>query len=190
MGKVRDVNRDMIHHEGREPTIEEMAQKSGLSMEDTHRALKMSRQPLSLDQPVGHQEENFLGDLLYDHREEDPLAGMNMAMLKTRVADVLQGLDYREREILRLRYGLADGYTYTCRKSAGSSPLPGSECVRSSAKRSASSNTLAHRGNLPTSWITSFRVEPRFVCRTTRQPMCQPSEPFDTDSTLNCRFAA
>ena len=113
MGKVRDVNRDMIHHEGREPTIEEMAQKSGLSMEDTHRALKMSRQPLSLDQPVGHQEENFLGDLLYDHREEDPLAGMNMAMLKTRVADVLQGLDYREREILRLRYGLADGYTYT-----------------------------------------------------------------------------
>ena len=113
MGKVRDINRDMVHTEGREPTLEETAELSGLSIADTQRALKMSRQPLSLDQPVGHQEENFLGDLLYDHREEDPLAGMNMAMLRSSIADVLQTLDYREREILRLRYGLADGYTYT-----------------------------------------------------------------------------
>ena len=113
MGKVRDINRGVVHTEGREPTLEETAELSGLSIADTQRALKMSRQPLSLDQPVGHQEENFLGDLLYDHREEDPLAGMNMAMLRTSIADVLQTLDYREREILRLRYGLADGYTYT-----------------------------------------------------------------------------
>jgi RNA polymerase primary sigma factor len=113
MGKVRDINRDMVHTEGREPTLEEVAELSGLSIADTQRALKMSRQPLSLDQPVGHQEENFLGDLLYDHREDDPLAGMNMAMLRSSIADVLQTLDYREREILRLRYGLTDGYTYT-----------------------------------------------------------------------------
>jgi RNA polymerase primary sigma factor len=113
MGKVRDINRDLVHTEGREPTLEEMAQLSGLSIEDTQRALKMSQQPLSLDQPVGHQDENFLGDLLYDHRENDPLAGMNQAMLRSSIADVLQTLDYREREILRLRYGLADGYAYT-----------------------------------------------------------------------------
>ena len=73
MGKVRDINRDLVHTEGREPTLEEVAELSGLSIDDTQRALKMSRQPLSLDQPVGHQEENFLGDLLYDHRENDPL---------------------------------------------------------------------------------------------------------------------
>jgi len=113
MGRVRDINRDLVHTEGREPTLEEVAQLSGLSVDDTQRALKMSRPPLSLDQPVGHQEENFLGDLLYDHRENDPLAGMNMAMLRSSIADVLQTLDYREREILRLRYGLADGYAYT-----------------------------------------------------------------------------
>jgi RNA polymerase primary sigma factor len=113
MGKVRDINRDLVHTEGREPTLEEVAKLSGLSIDDTQRALKMSRQPLSLDQPVGHQEENYLGDLLYDHRENDPLAGMNLAMLRSSIADVLQTLDYREREILRLRYGLADGYTYT-----------------------------------------------------------------------------
>jgi RNA polymerase primary sigma factor len=116
MGKVRDINRDLVHKEGREPTLEEVAQISGLSIADTQRALKMSRQPLSLDQPVGHQEENFLGDLLYDHREEDPLAGMNQAMLRSSITDVLQTLDYREREILRLRYGLADGYTSTLRE--------------------------------------------------------------------------
>ena len=113
MGKVRDINRDLVHTEGREPTLEEVAELSGLSIADTQRALKMSRQPLSLDQPVGHQEENFLGDLLYDHREEDPLAGMNQAMLRASITDVLQTLDYREREILRLRYGLADGHTHT-----------------------------------------------------------------------------
>jgi RNA polymerase primary sigma factor len=113
MGKVRDVNRGLIHDQGREPTIEEIAGKSGLSMDDTKRAMKMSRQPVSLDQPIGHQDDNYLGDLVHDHRQEDPLAGMNMDMLKARIADVLQSLDYREREILRLRYGLVDGYTYT-----------------------------------------------------------------------------
>ena len=90
-----------------------MAQRTGLSVDDTRRALRMSRQPLSLDQPVGHQDESYLGDLVYDHRQEDPLAGMNQDMLKSRIADVLQTLDYREREIIRLRYGLADGYAYT-----------------------------------------------------------------------------
>jgi RNA polymerase primary sigma factor len=113
MGRVRDINRDLVHNEGREPTLEEIAGLAGLSIDDTQRALKMSHQPLSLDQPVGHQDENYLGDLVYDHREHDPLAGMNMAMLKSSIADVLQSLDYREREILRLRYGLADGYAYT-----------------------------------------------------------------------------
>jgi RNA polymerase primary sigma factor len=113
MGRVRDINASAVHDECREPTLEEMADLSGLSVDDTQRALRMGRPPLSLDQPVGHQEENFLGDLLYDHREDDPLAGMNAAMLRSSIAEVLQSLEYREREILRLRYGLADGYTYT-----------------------------------------------------------------------------
>ena len=113
MGKVRDVNRELSQCHGAAPSVEEMAKMTGLSVDDTKRALRMNRQPLSLDQPVGHQEESYLGDLVYDHRQEDPLAGMNMDMLKARIADVLQMLDYREREIIRLRYGLTDGYTYT-----------------------------------------------------------------------------
>jgi RNA polymerase primary sigma factor len=80
MGRVRNINRDMVHAEGREPTLEEVAELSGLSIADTQRALRMSRQPLSLDQPAGRQEGTSLGELLYDHREEDPLAAMNQAM--------------------------------------------------------------------------------------------------------------
>ena len=73
----------------------------------------MTRQPLSLDQPVGEHDDTYFGEFLEDYREDDPLMEMNHDMLKSRIADVLQSLDYREREILRLRYGLVDGYAYT-----------------------------------------------------------------------------
>ena len=73
----------------------------------------MSRQPLSLDQPVGDHDDSYFGEFLQDHREDDPLYDINQQLLKDRLADVLQGLNHREREILRLRYGLTDGYAYT-----------------------------------------------------------------------------
>jgi len=75
--------------------------------------LQMSRQPLSLDQPVGDQDDSYFGEFLQDYREDDPLYEMNQDLLKERIADVLAALNYREREIIRLRYGLADGYAYT-----------------------------------------------------------------------------
>ena len=75
--------------------------------------LRMARQPLSLDQPVGNHDDTYFGEFLEDHREDDPLSEMSQSLLKQRIAEVLGGLDYREREILRLRFGLADGYAYT-----------------------------------------------------------------------------
>ena len=86
---------------------------AGLSVEETQCVLRMTRQPLSLDQPVADRDETYFGEFLQDHREEDPLLEMSHSMLKARIADVLASLDYREREILRLRFGLADGYSYT-----------------------------------------------------------------------------
>ena len=73
----------------------------------------MTRQPLSLDQPVGDHDDTYFGEFLQDHREDDPLLEMSQSLLKSRIAEVLGELDYREREILRLRFGLADGYAYT-----------------------------------------------------------------------------
>jgi RNA polymerase primary sigma factor len=113
MSRVRAVTRDFVQQTGREPTVEEMAAAAELTLEEARCALKMTRQPLSLDQPVGDHEDSFFGEFVEDHREVDPLRDMTQELLKKRVADVLEELNYREREILRLRYGLADGYAYT-----------------------------------------------------------------------------
>ena len=113
MSRVRSVSRELLQRRGFEPTLEETARAAGLSVDEAGCVLQMSRQPLSLDQPVGDHEDSYFGEFLQDYREDDPLYEMNQDMLKARIADVLAALNYREREIIRLRYGLADGYTYT-----------------------------------------------------------------------------
>ncbi len=113
MSKVRTVTRDLVQELGREPTAEETAQRAGLSLDDTRCIMKMARQPLSLDQPVGDHDDSYFGEFLEDYRDDDPLYDTNQQALKTRIDEAMQGLNYREREILKLRYGLVDGYTYT-----------------------------------------------------------------------------
>lgn len=113
MSKVRAVTRDLVQELGRDPTPEETAHRTGLSLEDARCIMKMARQPLSLDQPVGDHEDNYFGEFLEDHRDDDPLYETNQEALKSRIDEAMEGLNYREREILRLRYGLADGYSYT-----------------------------------------------------------------------------
>ncbi|MCD4727649.1 MAG: sigma-70 family RNA polymerase sigma factor [Pirellulales bacterium] len=113
LGRVRNATRQLTQENSGEPTLEQTAHAAGLSIEDTECALKMTRQPLSLDQPVGDHDDSYFGEFLEDHREKDLVAEMNRALLKTRIAEVLDTLDYREREIIRLRFGLADGYAYT-----------------------------------------------------------------------------
>lgn len=113
MNKVRQITRDLVQEYGREPSAEEIAVRAGLSLDDARVILKMSRQPLSLDQPLGDHEESAFGEFLEDHRDDDPLFETNRQALKTQIDQAMETLNYREREILRLRYGLADGYTYT-----------------------------------------------------------------------------
>ncbi|MGD9724449.1 MAG: RNA polymerase sigma factor RpoD/SigA [Pirellulales bacterium] len=113
MTRVRTVTRELVQQNGCEPSVEQTAAAAGLSLEDTRCILKMARQPLSLDQPVGDHDDSYFGEFLEDHREDDPLYGFNQELLKDRLADVLSSLNHREREILRMRYGLTDGYAYT-----------------------------------------------------------------------------
>jgi len=113
MSKVRNVMRELVQELGREPSAEEIAEKAQLSIDDTRVIMKMARTPLSLDQQVGDQDDSFFGDFLKDHREEDPLYETHQAALKSRIEEAMEHLNYREREILKLRYGLADGYSYT-----------------------------------------------------------------------------
>jgi RNA polymerase primary sigma factor len=113
MSRIRNVTRDLVQELGREPTPEETAVRAGLSVDDTRTILKMSRQPLSLDQPVTDHDDSYFGEFLEDHRKDDPLAEANREALKDRLEEVIKTLNYREREILRMRFGLADGYAYT-----------------------------------------------------------------------------
>ena len=84
-----------------------------MTVDDARCIMRMSRQPLSLDQPVGDHDDSYFGEFLEDHREIDPLYDHNQDALKNRINEVMQVLNHREREILRLRFGLADGYSYT-----------------------------------------------------------------------------
>ena len=113
MSKVRSAGRQLVQVNGFEPSVEETAARSGLTVSETCCVLQMSRQPLSLDQPVGDQDDSYFGQFLQDYREDGPLCKIDRHLLKARIADVLLGLTHREREIIRLRYGLADGFACT-----------------------------------------------------------------------------
>jgi RNA polymerase primary sigma factor len=113
MGRVRSATRQLFQQNGVVPSVEETARAAGVPLEEAACVMRMTRQPLSLDQPVGDHDDTYFGEFLEDYREDDPLYEMNHEMLKARIADALEQLDYREREIIRLRFGLADGYAYT-----------------------------------------------------------------------------
>ena len=98
---------------GREPTIEELAEAVDLSIEETERIMKTWRHPVSLDTPVGESEDSSFGDFLEDSHHQAPAENAMHKMLKDKIDHVLKSLTYREREIIRLRYGLGDGYSYT-----------------------------------------------------------------------------
>ena len=112
-GRIHAMARKLAQDRGIVPSLDETAQALGMPVEEVRSILRMSHQPLSLDQPVGEQEESYLGEFLADYREDDPLYEMNFELLKRSINEALAELTYREREIIRLRYGLADGYAYT-----------------------------------------------------------------------------
>jgi len=113
MSKIRNVTRRITQEVGREPSIEEIAEEAQLSVPETRRVLKMARQPISIDRPVGESEDSMFGDFIEDQKAESPIAAATHEMLKEKIEDVLDTLTYREREIIKLRYGIGDGYTYT-----------------------------------------------------------------------------
>ena len=113
MSRVRNVSRQLLQELGREPTLEETARRAKTTVDEARRVLAMSRYPISLDRPVGNSEDSHFGDLLPDGTAESPATGAGQEMLRNRINKVLKTLSYREREIIKLRYGLGDGYSYT-----------------------------------------------------------------------------
>ena len=113
MSKLRNISKSLVQELGREPTVEEIALKAKMSVSEARRVLKISRHPISLDRPVGESEDSYFGDFIEDDSAESPTDTAAQQMLRDRIEAVLKTLTYREREIIKLRYGIGDGYTYT-----------------------------------------------------------------------------
>ncbi len=113
MSRLRTVSKGLTQKLGRKPTIEELSEAVEMSMEETRRVLKISKHPISLDRPIGDSEDSYFGDFIEDDAIDSPIASATQGMLKEKIDSVLKTLSYREREIIKLRYGIGDGYTYT-----------------------------------------------------------------------------
>ena len=115
LAKVQTAAACLFHARGSQPSIEETAAAAGLSVDEARLTMRMGLAPLSLDLPIGERQDDYLGEFLQDYREDDPLHKTNQDQLKSRIAEVLQRLDYRERTIVRFRFGFVDGRTHTLR---------------------------------------------------------------------------
>jgi len=113
MSRLRNISKALLQELGREPTVEEIADMAEMSVAEARRVLKISRHPISLDRPVGESEDSYFGDFIEDDTADSPTDTAAQEMLRDRIEAVLKTLTYREREIIKLRYGLGDGYTYT-----------------------------------------------------------------------------
>jgi len=113
MSRLRTASKALHQKLGREATIEEIAEEAEMTIAETRRVLKISKHPISLDRPIGESEDSYFGDFIEDNDIDSPVASATQEMLRDRIDVVLKTLSYREREIIKLRYGIGDGYTYT-----------------------------------------------------------------------------
>ena len=113
MSRLRNIAKGLQQEHGREPTVEEIADKAEMTLTEAKRVMKISRHPISLDRPVGETEDSSFGEFIPDAHADNPVDSATSEMLKEKIEQVLKTLTYREREIIKLRYGIGDGYTYT-----------------------------------------------------------------------------
>lgn len=113
MSKLRAVQKRLLQIKGREPSIEEMSEAAEITVDEANRVMKIARHPISLDRPIGDSDDSYFGDFIEDETSENPVERAGQGMLKERIDEVLDSLTFREREIVKLRYGIGDGYTYT-----------------------------------------------------------------------------
>jgi len=113
INKYIRVSRQLHQDLGREPTPEEIAQEMGLTPEKVREIMKIAQEPISLETPVGEENDSSLGDFIEDHEVMAPADAASYEMLKEQISEVLDTLTEREESVLRLRFGLDDGRSRT-----------------------------------------------------------------------------
>jgi RNA polymerase primary sigma factor len=113
INRLIKVSRQLLQELGREPTVEEIAESMGLTSEKVREVMKISQEPISLETPIGEEEDSHLGDFIEDQEAVAPAEAASVMLLKEKMQDVLQNLTERERKVLVLRFGLEDGHQRT-----------------------------------------------------------------------------
>ncbi|MGI9519737.1 MAG: sigma-70 family RNA polymerase sigma factor [Pirellulaceae bacterium] len=113
LSKLRNIEKQLQQETKCVPTTEEISQIANISVEEVRRVMDIGRHPVSLDRPVGEGEDCSFGEFIEDDTSQNPVRKASNGILRDKIDELLKTLTYREREIIRLRYGLGDGYTYT-----------------------------------------------------------------------------
>ena len=113
INKLIRVSRQLLQEQGREPTPDEIAAEMGISVEKVREILKIAQEPVSLETPIGEEEDSHLGDFIPDDDAPAPAEAAAFSMLKEQLVDVLGTLTEREQKVLKLRFGLEDGRART-----------------------------------------------------------------------------
>ncbi len=113
INRLARVSRQLVQELGRDPTVDEIAEELGVSPKKVERTIKVSQRPLSLEMPVGEEDDSFLGDFIEDSDAPSPTDQASQQLLRDQIEDIFVSLTPREVRILQLRFGLVDGYSYT-----------------------------------------------------------------------------
>jgi len=113
INRLIKISRQLLQELGRDPTVEEIANEMGLTPEKVREVIKISQEPISLETPIGEEEDSHLGDFIEDQEAVAPAEAASVMLLKEKMADVLKNLTERERKVLVLRFGLEDGHQRT-----------------------------------------------------------------------------
>lgn len=113
LSRLRNIQKKLTQELKREPSVDEIGQHTDIPVEEIRRVMDIGRHPISLDRPVGEGEDNSFGEFIEDNENDNPVKNATNGLLRDKIELLLKSLTYREREIIRLRYGLADGYSYT-----------------------------------------------------------------------------
>jgi RNA polymerase primary sigma factor len=113
INRLIKISRQLLQELGREPSVEEIAEAMGLTPEKVREVMKISQEPISLETPIGEEEDSHLGDFIEDQEAIAPAEAASVMLLKEKMQDVLQNLTERERKVLVLRFGLEDGHQRT-----------------------------------------------------------------------------
>ena len=113
INKVKKTSSMLLHRDGKDPSAEDIAKELGMSPDKVREILRISQEPVSLETPIGEEEDSHLGDFIPDDDAPSPADAAAMTFLKEKVNEVLETLTPREAEVLRLRFGLRDGSVQT-----------------------------------------------------------------------------